>query len=163
MLTFHSRPARESRLSKLPLKVVFVDYRQIGTHEHIRHPKAVDELLRSILEHGYQGPPLAVFQAGSDDWFDRSQTGDTLTPQYGGLGIADGHHRLRAIATLAKQGLLRDPMIPVQLIPGRCPNLVRLATMRPGEEPLPITAIEGCFADPDIAIPRPAPLTFKHT
>lgn len=161
MTTFRVQPARDSQLAKVPFKVILVDYHEIGSHEHIRHPEAVEQLVGSMLAHGYQGPPLAVFQAGSDDWFDNFKAGQTITPRYGELGIADGHHRLQAITILGEQGLLHEPIIPVQIIPGRQPSLVRLATMHAGEEPLPITAIEACFADPGAAIPRAGTTHFQ--
>jgi hypothetical protein len=153
MLTFQTHHARQSGLSKVPFKAIFVDYRLIGTHEHIRHPEAIHELTKSILKTGYQGPPLAVFQAGSDQWFESASEGQTLHVNVGDIGIADGHHRLQAISMLDQEGLLQNPFIPVQLVPAHHHDLIRLASMRREEQPLPITAIEACFVEVGAAIP----------
>lgn len=135
MLSFRVMPARQSGLSNIPFKAIYADYHGIGTHEHIRHPETVEALVEAMVSAVYQGPPLAVVEAGNR------------------LGIADGHHRLQALKILRQRGLLRDPQVPVQVVPADRTDLVRLATMRSREEPLPLSAITACFTDPDAAIP----------
>jgi hypothetical protein len=118
--------ARHSIMSQLPRLFAYIDYRSIGTHEPPRenHTKAVYE---SIIEKGYEGPAIAAFFSFSDEDMHFLEPDSYLEDiPYGTIGVADGHNRLETFRRLDAVGLLRSPIIPVQIVPAHNPRLVRL-------------------------------------
>lgn len=144
MIKYKLQPARSSDNSLIPVKVIYVDLNLIGTHEAIDDNK-FKTVYNSILENGYQGPPISIIEKGQDKIFNDLPDNSNLIIEYGQVGIADGHNRLAALRVLNEEGKLRESMIPVQIIPGRQPNLVRIATLDEKETPLTINEIENNF------------------
>lgn len=156
------KPARLSLTCNLPVRIGTVDYKLIGTYEHT-HPMRVLALVRSMLLNGLVGPAICVFQQQADTIFnglpDAQPTPVNVT-SYGQIGVADGHHRLAAVAILDNMGLLKTPNIPVQFVPARQSDIIRMVTseigdrpLAPGEQPLGISDIEDCFRHAAQTIP----------
>lgn len=144
--------ARKSDLAMFPFRLVYVDYRLIGTHEAL-DTKLERTVYDSILANGYSGPPISVFENGSDRIFTSGIENSPLEINYGDVGIADGHHRFKSLTMLGDQGLLRNVFIPVQLIPTHDNEIIRVGTIDQNEEPLSVAEIEACFADPLQSVP----------
>lgn len=150
---YHIVERRQSLRSVLPRKFAYIDYRLIGTHEL---PRVANTTLvyDSLLQLGYQGPAISVFYAYSDDPLSKIIDGSLLHIGYGEVGVADGHNRLEALRLLDMQGYLRSPYIPVQLVPAHDAELIyRIHIDDPAKEPLPLSVVENCFAEPMNIIP----------
>lgn len=153
-------PVRRYSDSLISLKIVYVDFRVIGIHEQCKADRALEEE-RSMLEAGYHGPAISVFQVGSDEIYKNIKLDQQLSLEYGEIGVADGHHRLAAITQLSQKGLLKSPVIPVQLIPAHDTDVVR-CTILPlvdgeailaNEKPMLVEAVEAYFKNPHETIP----------
>ena len=150
---YHIIENRQSTRSALPRKFVYVDYRLIGTHEL---PRAVNTTVvyDSMLRQGYNGPAISVFFPDDDAALSQVVDGSLLPLGYGQVGVADGHNRLEALRLLDMQGRLQSPYVPVQLIPAHDPELIcRIHIDDPAKEPLPLSVVESCFAEPMNVIP----------
>lgn len=109
-------------------------------------------MLSSLLSNGYRGPAISVLESGNDSIYESLEQNKTKVfdnLRYGQVGIADGHNRLAALRILESLGLLKLKHFPVQIIPGRKPNLVAIRVSKEGETPLTIEDIEKCFTDPN--------------
>lgn len=134
MLKYTQVAARKSKLSSFPVELRLFDPRDIATHEKQR-PDAERYVYESMLERGYNGPPIAVFAS-----------------MKGVIGIADGHHRLKALKQLAREGKLKCTKIPMQIFDAHA-DIIRIAVMGKDENPLSLKEIEACFEEPNKAIP----------
>jgi hypothetical protein len=150
VIHYSLRAARRSAEAMVPVRIVYVDYRLIGTHEQVM-PQEVDRLERQMLEAGYQFAPLAVFQAGSDRLFTTARDNELLRVKLGEIGVADGHHRLAALRSLSERGRLREPVVPVQLMPAHDETRVRYLVLS-GEQ-LPLEKVEEIFKAPGHNLP----------
>ncbi|MBI4004683.1 hypothetical protein HY358_00940 [Candidatus Roizmanbacteria bacterium] len=143
--------ARFSDMCLLVPKFIVVDVYIIGTHEKANnlHKDQMLDVVRSLIAFGYRGPALSVFEKGKDDIYEsvEQNTFEKYEPKYGQIGIADGHNRLESLKLLDCLGLLRDKFIPVQIIPGRKPELVTIKTSNKADIPWTIEEIESCFTD----------------
>lgn len=144
MLKYETRPARASNMSTLKPVIVLIDYRKIGTFEDI-DVKKLDSLLRSISVNGWNGPAISVFKTCKDDR--TIKDGQILSAQYGEFGVADGHNRLETLRRLDAQGLLKSKIIPVQLIPARNKDVIRIITLNPEDMLFSAEEIEACFSE----------------
>jgi hypothetical protein len=151
-LKYSTQPARHSHESAFAFRVVYIDYQRLGTHEE-KEPDAEKPVYDSMLARGYFGPLIAVFQAQVDTLFNAAGPRTHIDHPYGEIGVADGHHRYKAIQRLAHEGLLKSEMIPVQLIAAHKPEIILICTLTSDEAPLAIEEIEACFVDPSKAIP----------
>lgn len=144
-------PARLSNKSLLPPKFIVVDIYKIGTHEQANnlHKDQMLDVLRSFIAHGYRGPAMSVIEKGKDDIYEsvKPNTFETYELDYGQIGIADGHNRLESLKVLDRLGLLKDKYIPVQIIPGRKPEVAAIKTLNDTDVPWTIKEIEACFTD----------------
>lgn len=152
MIAYSVERARHSKQAAFPLHICYVDYQLIGTHER-QAPEAEKHIYDSILQIGYNGPPIAVFQAKADLLLETVGDNAQIDEDYGAIGVADGHHRLKAIQLLGRQGFLKDRLIPVQLIPVHNSEVIRIGTLSEAEKPLTIEEIEACFKEPNNIIP----------
>ena len=96
------KQARQSRQTLLAFRIICIDYRLIGTHED-QAQKSEQQVYESMLEKGYNGPPIAVFQFGSDDLFASGVEDQKVNVEYGEIGVADGHHRFKSICRLGQE------------------------------------------------------------
>ena len=87
------QPARSSRLSPLPFKLVLIPLKFLGEHEQW----TADGLKAVDYTPGFAGPPLVVAHAQSDDWYHQLPLGTSVyhPAYYGKIGNGDGHHRLQ--------------------------------------------------------------------
>lgn len=149
--------ARESSLSLLPPKFIFVPLDSIGVHEKPNNLRT-DQLivvLNSLLSNGYRGPAISVLESSNDSIYESLEPNKTKVfdnLRYGQVGIADGHNRLAALRILNSLGLLKLKHFPVQIIPGRKPELVAIRASKEEETPLTVEDIEKCFTDPNETI-----------
>jgi hypothetical protein len=144
--------ARKSSLSLLPFKYIWVPIDFIGVHELPNNLRSdqISTVIISFLKNGYRGPAISVIEHGRDAIYDAlEKNSDMVLPHlcYGQIGIADGHNRLAALNILKSLHLLRLTYFPVQIIPGRKPDIVTVRTTNKGEIPLTIEEIESCFSD----------------
>jgi hypothetical protein len=151
MLSYSLKQSRHSDQSGFPAKIIYADYRMIGTHEE-HWPSEVERFVNEILKDGYTWPPIAVFQTGSDELFKTVKNNDRVELKFGEVGVADGHHRFAAIGLLGICGLLRDHYIPVQVIPAHDSSLIRNIPDSK-QSAVSIAEIESRFSDPSNKFP----------
>ncbi len=154
---FTVKNARFSQLSKLPLKFAYILLDLIGTHELANNlsNNQVQSILNSLLKYGYEGPAISAIEREGDVIYDTILTNQVQVLDnisYGQLGIADGHNRLEALKILQAQKILKHQYIPIQIIPGRKPEIVSLRASKIDETPLTIEQIESCFTNPNLTI-----------
>ncbi|MFO0703792.1 MAG: hypothetical protein U0525_03645 [Patescibacteria group bacterium] len=156
-LNFEVLSARYSNQALLPAKYIHVPLSSVGVHEkpnNLRGDQMVSVMI-SIIAKGFLGPAISVMQFGSDDIYSETKSLDRSIIKdikFGEIGIADGHNRLAALNVLQELGLFSSKYFPVQIIPGRKPDLVDIRVSRDGETPLKISDIEKCFKDRNITI-----------
>lgn len=152
MIPYVIRAARRSSLATISPKIVYVDYKLIGIHEECK-PGWAEVIAAAMQKNGYRGPAISVFQVGSDALYESVSGGEKLDLSYGDVGVADGHHRLAALVNLRERGLLKEPMIPVQVIPAHDQNKIRTVSYIDGVAPTPITAVEMYLRNPSQVFP----------
>ena len=143
--------ARNCSKTLLIPKFLVVDIYKIGTHEIANnvHENQTSDVVKSLIKNGYKGPAISVLEASNDNFYNTIplNTFNKYKVGYGKIGVADGHNRLTALKELDRQGKLKNRYLPVQIIPARKPEVIKIKVDNPIERIWTIEEIENCFKE----------------